>query len=364
MPRPSLYRTLILVAALSSPAAAETADVPSRTLEAVWKTAVPGENPDSVYFGLRLRVQADNQVSLAAGHVLVTLDGAGKVRHRAMFPLRKNEPYMSVPLAGGDFLVQPKAAIVGEVRLMRVSPDGRPRYTSQERLPKDILGLLHDALLLPNGRIVAAASYGLGPNAVLALIALDAQGRRVGDNRTTIFALASEGSTRLFPRINDGRVETVSVFGMGMRPEGSGPFRKTFTVDGDVPVATEAEFLGSPAALRCSAMSANGVAIVAAAEGESESKSVTLRWYDDAGELTEFLTVGEADQCQIAMRADGGSLVWLAPRTLLAFDADAKPLWRAALPEDGVAIGWTAEGDVVAVHSAAGGLAVARYMLP
>lgn len=365
MPRSTVLRIVLalgLAATIAAPAAAESGETPARRLEAVWRTAVPGKADEGYLHGWRVRIQRDNGVSLAAGNTLVTLDAGGKIRHRAVLPVRAKESFSSIPLEGGDFLVQPNAGGLGALRLLRVTADGAARFTAQERLPKEILSFLHDAVLLPNGRIAAAVSYGPGPNIELGLLVFDAAGRRLGDHRTTIFMPASEGLTRIFPRLRDGAIEGVSVLGMGSRPAGYGPFQKSFTFTGEVPVATEAEFLGERSHLGCSAMNASGAVIVAAGEGEDAVKPITLRWFDYAGDQTEFLTVGAADRCQIAMRADGASLVWLAPRTLLAFDGAAKPLWRADLPEDAAAIGWLSDGDVVAVHQAARGTAVVRYL--
>ena len=365
MARTALLRIVLALgtaAASAAPAAAETGAAPVRKLEAIWTTAVPGKPAEGYLYGWRLRVQRDNGVSLAAGSTLITLDASGKIRRCALLAARQTESYSSIPLEGGDFLVQPNAAGVGPMRLARLTADGAARFTAQERLPKDLVSILHDAVLLPNGRIAAAVSYGPGPNIELGLLVFDAAGRRLGDHRTTIFMPASEGLTRLFPRARDGAVEGVTVLGMGSRPAGFGPFMKRFTFTGEVPVATEAEFLGERSHLLCGAMNAGGAVIVAAAEGESEDRPVTLRWFDDGGEQTEFATVGAAERCQIAMRADGASLVLLAPRTLLAFDGEAKPLWRAELPDDAAAIGWMSDGDIVAVHQTARGAAAVRYL--
>ncbi len=364
MARSTLLRiapALAVAFACAAPVAAETEEILARKLEAIWKTAVPGDSTVSTFYGLRLRIQSDNGISLAAGHALVTLDAAGKIRHRALLPQRKDEGYSSVPLEGGDFLVQPNAAAVGQLRLSRLSADGVARFTAQERLPKDILAILHDAVLLPDGHVAAAASYGPGPNDVLALLVFDAAGRRVGDHRTTIFLPASEGFTRIFTHLRDRELLDLAVMGMGSRPSGSGPFRKLYGLAGEIPVGTEAAFLGA-GSLRCSAMNADGAAIVGVADAKGEDKRLTLRWYDYAGEQSAARTLDEADACQIAIRRDGGSLVWLAPRKLLALDDGAKPLWRAELPEDAAAIGWMSEGDIVAVHPAASGMNVVRYV--
>ncbi len=361
MPRSTVLRIVLalgLAATVAAQAAAETGEPPARRLEAVWRTAVPGKAEEGYLHGWRVRIQRDNGISLAAGNTLVTLDASGKIRRRAVLPLRAKESYSSIPLEGGDFLVQPSAADLGSLRLVRVTADGAARFTAQERLHPDVRSFLHDAVLMPNGRIVAAVSYGPGPNGELGLLVFDAAGRRLGDHRTVIFMPASEGLTRVFPRESEG----VSVLGMASRPSGYGPFQKSYAFAGDVPVATEAEIFTERADLRCSAMNASGAVIVAAGEGEDAVKPITLRWFDYAGDQTEFLTVGAADRCQIAMRADGASLVWLAPRTLLAFDGAAKPLWRADLPEDAAAVAWLSDGDVVAVHQAARGTAVVRYL--
>src|SRR5689334_21992421 len=119
---------LAAVIACAAAGAARAEDAATRKLEVVWKTAVPGNSTVGVFYGLRLRVQDDNRISLAAGYALVTLDAAGKLLHRVLLPIRKNEGYASVPLQGGDFLVQPNAAATGQMRLSRFSADGRTRF--------------------------------------------------------------------------------------------------------------------------------------------------------------------------------------------------------------------------------------------
>jgi hypothetical protein len=352
---------LAAVIACAAAGAAQAEDAATRKLESVWKTAVPGDSKVGVFFGLRLRVQDDNRISLAAGYALVTLDAAGKILHRVVLPIRKNEEYASVPLQGGDFLVQPNAAATGQMRLSRVSAEGRTRFANVEKLPGEILGILHDALLLPDGRILAAASYGPGPNAVLALLVFDAAGRRVADHRTTIFLPASEGMTRLYAQFNDRELSGISVIGMGSRPNGSGPFQKIFTFMGEVPVAPEADFFGA-GYLKCSAMNAGGSLLLGISDPKGDNKRVTLRWLRYPGQEPETRDLEEADSCQIALRRDGSSLVWLAPRKLFAFDEDAKLLWRAEFAEDAVAVGWMSDGDIVAVHPSGAGANVVRYL--
>jgi hypothetical protein len=353
----ALAAVIVCVAA----AAARAEDAAIRQLEPVWKTAVPGTSAVGPFFGLRLRVQDDNRISLGAGYALVTLDAAGKIQHRVLLPRRTNEEYSSIPLEGGDFLVQPNAAATGQMRLLRVGADGRQRFAASERLSSEILGILHDATLLPDGRVVAAVSFGPGPNAVLALLAFDAAGRRVADNRTVIFLPASEGLTRLYARFRERAFEGVSVIGVGSRRTGSAPFRKMFNFAGNVPVASEADFLGA-GTLKCSAMNAGGLAVLGVSDAAGESKRIALRWYAYGDEQTAARDLEDADSCQIALRREGSALVWLAPRKLFALDDDAKLLWRAELPEDAVAVGWMSDGDIVAVHPSATGANVVRYL--
>ncbi len=183
MARTALLRIVLALgtaAASAAPAAAETGAAPVRKLEAIWTTAVPGKPAEGYLYGWRLRVQRDNGVSLAAGSTLITLDASGKIRRCALLAARQTESYSSIPLEGGDFLVQPNAAGVGPMRLARLTADGAARFTAQERLPKDLVSILHDAVLLPNGRIAAAVSYGPGPNIELGLLVFDAAGRRRG----------------------------------------------------------------------------------------------------------------------------------------------------------------------------------------
>lgn len=345
----------------AAPAAAETEEIPTRKLEAVWKTAVPGDSTVGHYYGPRLRIQSDNRISLAAGHALVTLDAAGKIRHRALLPHLKKEFYSSLPLEGGDFLFQPDPGASRQLRITRVSADGAVRFAAQERLPEGIVSIMHDAGLLPDGHVLAIASYGPGPNTVMALLVFDGAGRRVGDHRSVIFLPASEGLTRLYVQLRDRDLAGISVVGMGFRPPGPAPFRKLFSLTGAVPVGSETVFLGAES-LKCSAVNAPGNAILGTSDAKGEDKRVTLRWYGGDGEQTASRALEDADSCQIATRRDGASLAWLAPRKLFAVNDDAKLLWRAELPEDAVAIGWMSDGDIVAVHPTGDGANIVRYI--
>jgi len=91
--------------------------------------------------------------------------------------------------------------------------------------------------------------------------------------------------------------------------------------------------------------------------------ALRLRWYDGGGEETASHDAGDARECDLTVRRDGSSVVWLAPRRLLAFDAEAKLLWRAELPADAIAVGWMAEGDLAAIHTATNGINVVRYLV-
>src|SRR5262249_33952884 len=159
--------------------------------------AVPGLGKFDASSTLRLRVQDDDRISFAARYALVTLDGAGKILHRAMLPVRRQQEYAIVPLPGGDFLIQANAAGFGAMRLGRYAADGRARFTNTEPLHPEINSILHDATLLPDGRIAAVASLGVGPNDTLALVVFDAAGRRIADHRMALFLPAMSFSARI-----------------------------------------------------------------------------------------------------------------------------------------------------------------------
>ena len=134
MARTALLRIVLALgtaASSAAPAASETGAVPVRKLEAIWTTAVPGKPAEGYLYGWRLRVQRDNGISLAAGSALVTLDAGGKIRRRTLLSAHRTESYSSIPLEGGDFLVQPNAAGVGPMRLARVTADGAARFSAQ-----------------------------------------------------------------------------------------------------------------------------------------------------------------------------------------------------------------------------------------
>jgi hypothetical protein len=114
--------------------------------------------------------------------------------------------------------------------------------------------------------------------------------------------------------------------------------------------------------MMCSAVNAGGDAILGTVDRKGEDRRVTLRWFDGSDEESASRALEDAETCQIATRREGGSLVWLGPRKLFALDDGAKLLWRAALPEDAVAIGWLSDGDIVAVHPTRNGADVVRYV--
>jgi hypothetical protein len=340
------------------PAKPEAPAPETRKLEVLWQTLVPhpGKPEESAW---RLRVQDDNRLSLASRHALVTLDGTGKLRARVVLPSRPNEDYAIVPLAGGDFLVQANAAGFGAMRIARYTAEGRLRFLNVEPLDKETNSILHDAIAVPDGHVAAVLSLGPGPNDVLSLVLFDAAGRRVADHRMRVFNLMfpSGSWTRIHPGLDGRKLGSAIVLGTGFRGRA---FVQPYGFMGNVPVASETLFLGE-GHQKCGAMMPAGGVVVGLSDPKTEA-ALKLRWYDSGGEETASHDAGEARECDITVRRDGSSVVWLAPRRLLAFDAAAKPLWRAELPADAIAVGWTVEGDIAAIHATANGVNAVRYL--
>src|SRR5262249_7115840 len=167
-------------------------------------------------------------------------------------------------------------------------------------------------------------------------------------------------SARIYAKLDRKELEYVAVLGTGTPRRGSTPFVQPFGLMGRVPVAFETRFLGT-GHLMCSAMTPGGASLVVVRDAKREDLMVTLRWYDRDGDETASRDLGEGLECAIALRHDGSSLVWHAPRRLLAFDADAKLLWRAELAADAVAVGLLSDGDIAALHPAGTGVNVVRY---
>jgi hypothetical protein len=234
------------------------------------------------------------------------------------------------------------------------------RFLNVEPLDKETNSIVHDAIALPDGRVAAVLSLGPGPNDVLALVLFDGAGRRLADHRMALFTLMfPAGSwTRIHARLDDRKLQSLSVLGTGS--EGRA-FVQRFGVMGNVPVASPTRFLGA-GNLKCGVMTPADGALVGLYDPKTEA-ALKLRWYDSGGEETASHDAGEARECDIALRRDGSSVVWLAPRRLLAFDAAGKPLWRAELPADAIAVGWMAEGDIAAIHPATNGVDVVRYLV-
>src|SRR5262249_41031693 len=149
-----------------------------------------------IAFGVSLA--APDADRTAVGVLLVTLDADGKVLHRAPVPGPKGT-YTVIPLSDGDFLVRtetPRGPHAIELRRYRA--DGKLRFATVVPLAADQVGQLLDGALRADGRLLALASVGLGPNDTVIIAGFDAAGRRNWNYRGRIIGLGSEIYARLY----------------------------------------------------------------------------------------------------------------------------------------------------------------------
>lgn len=364
---------------LAIPAAAE-AEFPAARLEMRWQADLAGERGQTLDANsLRLRVHDDGRIAfgvIAAGGpgtapgagphtLLVTLDADGKTVHRV--PARgPRGTYGVIPLPDGDFLLH--AATETAIELRRHGADGRLRFASTMPLGAgNHAGMLHDAALRADGRLIAMGSVGLvGPNDTIMLAAFDVAGRRVWNYRARLVSFGSEFNTRLYRLAPVGGRERFAILGNSERAPNSveaTQFVKLFDPDDRASVNAAPIVFSRGGEMRCSTQAADGSAIVGIVP--EDAQSLAIRWYDAARVAAGSHRFDIVGSCDIAIHRDGRSLVRITPyevvASVFAFNPAGAPLWRFEFGFDVAAVGWMPDGDIVVVSAANGGFRVIRY---
>jgi hypothetical protein len=386
-----LFATLLGAAFVSLAGIAESQE-PERKLAPVWQADIrlqSGQTFEDQYHAPTLRIGDDGRVSLALmvreagskaallGFDLITLAADGTVLHRARAAAAPEvgnaDAYMHVlTLPRGDFLVArttgPGAKVI---ELSRRGPDGTVQHTHRDTLRDDFV-LLHDALVLDDGRLLVVLSVGPGPNDILWAMLFDGAGRLAAEHQARVLLGGGEWATRAYQLTRDLGPGRIAVLGNGVDRHPSRDVAGTsppivhwllwFDLAQRVPVTTGPQIIGD-GALECSAIASEGAALLGVRDVGRAERGITLVWLSDEQKLlrkrTYPPTETEDERC-IVLRRDG-SLVWLADRKLLAFDKAGEPIWHAMLPAGAKSVAAMPNGDIVAVHFAAGGIRVVRY---
>lgn len=371
-----LLAAAVLLCAGAASAMAQVESGAARRLEPRWQTEIPADPKGRLAAGrdTRIFVADDGRMSFGLNlylgttadspidGVFVTAAGSGEILSRATVQGDFTNSAI-VPLAGGDFLVQGRAGGDREaLELRRHAPDGQPRFSSTRRVEGDN-NALRDALALADGRTVALSEIGPGPNAILVLDVLDPAGRSAVSRQFGVM-LGSAQYTRMFKVAAGPARERVVVAVNGddrmTRKPPYSTLLRSFVVQGRTVSAGATVSLGRDGEMRCVAVGADGSTVVGIVP--SAATSIVIRWYGKAGKLSATRTFAGVPSCVIAAANDGGSLVLLEQRRILAFAPNGAPQWSAALPREAETFAWMPGGDIVALHSVDGGLRLVRYV--